>query len=230
MIPKILHQVWVGDNPIPPVLLNFRRHWIDLHPNWQHVLWKNADIPDLKIPADLLERVKSLPITCLPNIVRLFAVFQYGGVYSDLDVDPIRNIDFLLETPGPFAAVEWIGEAYGKPYTSYSNAIYGSPRRHPFIQFQIDHIPMALDYPTPWGPPLLTIGVEAMVNSNIPINLLGKECFCPYVWGEGPFPTSNFPNSYGVHHWALSWGKDARVEKIAECNSIPPQKSDSAAV
>ena len=40
-IPKIIHQIWVGDNPIPDYCKEFHLKMKQLHPDWEVNLWGN---------------------------------------------------------------------------------------------------------------------------------------------------------------------------------------------
>ena len=40
-IPKIIHQLWVGDSPIPEHCKQFVEEMKKLHPFWEHHLWGN---------------------------------------------------------------------------------------------------------------------------------------------------------------------------------------------
>ena len=46
MIPKIIHQIWVGDQSKRPD--DLIQTWIDLNPTWKHCLWTEDNIPQLK--------------------------------------------------------------------------------------------------------------------------------------------------------------------------------------
>ena len=43
MIPKIIHQFWVGPKPPP---MNLIQTWRDAHPDWVHMLWTNDMLHD----------------------------------------------------------------------------------------------------------------------------------------------------------------------------------------
>jgi len=65
------------------------------------------------------------------DIARLEILEQYGGVYIDVDFEPIRAIDPLLEGVECFMAWEIQGMVA-------NNAIIGARPRHPFIGRLID--------------------------------------------------------------------------------------------
>ena len=47
MIPKLLHQIWVGGQPIPKNLLFFQKSWVTYHPHWHIKLWSEENIETL---------------------------------------------------------------------------------------------------------------------------------------------------------------------------------------
>ena len=86
MIPKLLHQIWLGPREIPQHFVDWRNNFYKLHPDWDYRLWTDADVETL--PNEVKSIVNSL--TCFAsksNIVRLYAVWRYGGVYADMDID-----------------------------------------------------------------------------------------------------------------------------------------------
>lgn len=200
MIPKILHQVWLGPDPIPSPFFRFREQWRSVHPEWQYKLWTDRDVSDLQCQP-LLSRVAAA--SSRSNIVRLEALYQFGGTYSDLDVEWLRNSDALLEYPG-FAALE--------APDRYGNAVFGAVRASPWIGWQLNQLQHYLHLPAPWGPTLLSRACRAEPEH---VTAVPSFFFYPYTWNEGPFPGWMFPASYAVHHWAMSWSKSNRVERFS---------------
>ena len=44
MIPRTLHQVWLGPDPIPARYMGFLDGWRRLHPGWSYQLWTDGDL------------------------------------------------------------------------------------------------------------------------------------------------------------------------------------------
>lgn len=93
MIPKIIHQVWPGDDPAPTDLtVRIRR----LHPDWKYYLWRPPHIPTLE--NEILFR--KTDIYCLKsNIVRFEMLLKYGGFYADMDWICCKPFDPMLTEP-----------------------------------------------------------------------------------------------------------------------------------
>jgi hypothetical protein len=91
-IPKIIHQVWIGDAPPPAGLMET---WRQKNPSWEYRLssnmtgWENQEvidaIPELHGKAD---------------VMRYELLWRDGGVFIDADSECVRPLDdFLLEHP-----------------------------------------------------------------------------------------------------------------------------------
>ena len=46
MIPKVIHQIWLGDQDRRPTPLI--QTWKDMNPEWEHKLWTKENLPHLK--------------------------------------------------------------------------------------------------------------------------------------------------------------------------------------
>jgi mannosyltransferase OCH1-like enzyme len=94
-IPKIIHQTW-KNNKIPTKWKKSQKMWKKLHPDWKYILWTNKMIrkyikknyPDFLSIHDNYK----YPIQ-RADMIRYFILKDFGGIYSDLDLYPIVNIE-----------------------------------------------------------------------------------------------------------------------------------------
>ena len=95
MIPKIIHQTWV-DNNIPDKWKISSMMWQKHHPDWQYILWTDKMIRDyikLGYP-QFLKRFDSYKYNIQRiDMIRYFILKDFGGIYCDLDLYPIQNIE-----------------------------------------------------------------------------------------------------------------------------------------
>lgn len=100
-IPKIIHQTW-KDNDIPDKWKKSQSEWIRLHPDWLYILWTDEDIRNhiSRYHPEFLELHDSYeyPIQ-RADMIRYFVLYDYGGVYCDLDMYPLRNIENMIKSP-----------------------------------------------------------------------------------------------------------------------------------
>ena len=45
-IPKKIHQIWIGNAPIPDHCAAFGKEMQEMHPDWEYKLWRHEDIFD----------------------------------------------------------------------------------------------------------------------------------------------------------------------------------------
>jgi len=98
MIPKIIHQVWIGDE-IPEdyqeSIESVKKHFSE----WEYKLWLNDEnrqfIKDnFKWFLDSYDKYEK--DINRADAVRYFQLYKYGGMYVDMDIDVYENFDHLL--------------------------------------------------------------------------------------------------------------------------------------
>ena len=123
MIPRIFHQIWLGPDPFPEEYVELRETWRRNHPDWEHRLWTEADLPDD------LERREAYDLLRQPaeraDIFRLELLHRWGGVYVDADFECLKPIDPLLGGVSCFLGLLDSGRV--------SNAIIGTVPNHPLL-------------------------------------------------------------------------------------------------
>ena len=99
-IPKIIHQTW-KDNNIPEKWKLSQTMWQKYHPDWQYILWTDKMIRDyikLGYP-QFLKRFDSYKYNIQRvDMIRYFILKDFGGIYSDLDLYPVTNIENYFTT------------------------------------------------------------------------------------------------------------------------------------
>jgi mannosyltransferase OCH1-like enzyme len=121
VIPKVFHQIWLGQQPFP--YTDELKTWRNHHPDWEHHLWGEADLPvDLKLKeaANLLRQPAERA-----DILRLELLHRHGGVYVDVDFECLKAIDPLLEGVTCFLGLLDSGRV--------SNAVIGCAPGHPLL-------------------------------------------------------------------------------------------------
>lgn len=192
-IPKILHQVWLGENPMPEKYIEWRDHWRQLHPDWEYVLHTDDTIKNI-LPEELYEYMeKCKKYSSKSNIVRLYVINKYGGIYCDTDFEWNKNIDVFLNNE--FVVAKQHGSLY-------CNAFFGSVSNNPIIKYQLDLLVNFIKKSPPWGPDLMTLAVKKYIDE---VTILPTKYIYPYMWFETYKPGTKFPEAYIIHHWSKSW-------------------------
>jgi inositol phosphorylceramide mannosyltransferase catalytic subunit len=200
-IPRILHQLWLGPDPMPAEFQEFRTTWRRLHPGWEFKLWTDATLPPLENQwaFDLARSAAAKS-----NIARYEIVRRFGGVYVDTDFECRRSLETLLRGVECFAAWERKGSA--------NNAIFGAVPNHPFLQDlvsslerRVRRLPHADPEVTQSGPVFFT----QVLRRHPQVTVFPARLFYPYQWHERWRRYDEFPDAYAVHHWSLTWRRAA---------------------
>lgn len=102
LIPKIIHQVWYNRyHDIPKAYSSFSRQMEQLNPGWQYILWTREKALETFGDA-LFQEWDSLNLShpsspvVISERIRLLALQEFGGIYADIDAQPIQSFDKLL--------------------------------------------------------------------------------------------------------------------------------------
>ncbi len=151
-IPRVVHLIWIGPRPFPPLSVENIRTWIAKNPDWKVKFWTDRDRPP---PCNGMEvyRIDAFPFQFLKkffeesqnygeksDILRFEILYQEGGLYIDHDANCLTSFDSIhrgfdfycgLETPHPPLAGRNITAGIG---------LLGSRPGHPVIKSVIDLI------------------------------------------------------------------------------------------
>ena len=96
MIPKIIHYCWFGNNKKPENVIQFINNWKEKLPNFKIMEWneKNFDVNMLKYTK---EAYKNKKYAFVSDVARIEALYEYGGVYLDTDIEIKKDFSHLLE-------------------------------------------------------------------------------------------------------------------------------------
>ncbi len=197
-IPRTIHRVWLGEEPMPDEYRRFGETFARHHPSWEYRLWTEKDIPALDIGED--ERTRSRSHSEMSDLVRYEVLARFGGVYVDTDVECRRALTPLLRGIDAFAALEQPGRV--------GTAILGSVPGHPAFARAAEQARRTLglgkNSADATGPYFLSLILE----HELDVTIFGAHLFYPYGWGESERRHGEFPDAYAVHHWAHSWQID----------------------
>ena len=98
MIPKVIHYCWLSGDPIPEKLQRCMDSWKKFLPDYEFVLW-DLERFDIKTSQWVKEAFEARKYAFAADYIRLYAVYNYGGIYMDMDVEVVRPFDDLLASP-----------------------------------------------------------------------------------------------------------------------------------
>jgi hypothetical protein len=145
MIPKIIHQTWQNKN-IPYQIYNKR--WVDswkkCNPDWEYRFWTDEDLRNLiKDKYNwFLPIFDAYPFNiCRVDAARYFILYEYGGLYADLDFECLKSFDPLLSNEAVFGRqFENLSKALPANFL-IPNALMMSIPRHELWEIVFDKLP-----------------------------------------------------------------------------------------
>lgn len=195
MIPKIIHQVWIGDR-VPQRFQNFSKTIRMINPEFRYILWTRANVRDVMLNINAVEPAANSAAS-LSNGIRILALRKFGGVYLDMDIECLKPISTLVDGATAFAAVQDNKDGVDR----LCNAVFGSSPYHPWLMHQAidgkvyDLINSTADY-----------GVDLM--SEAPrdeLTVIPTHLVYPWLWTDPPEKRVPHKESILVHHWDGSW-------------------------
>lgn len=204
MIPRVLHQIWIGPDPIPEQYKSYPKTWQDLHPGWEYRLWTEDNLPVMR-NRSLFDRAEDL--VPAPNVqqfradvLRYEVLWSFGGVYVDIDFECLSNIEHLIEDVEVFAAWEAQGQWV-------NNAIMGAEPGLSFIDRIITGLEASAEHHKGQRPNIST-GPQYLtkLHRRYPgaLTVLPQHLFYPYSYADVGTPREHgtWPDAVAVHHWA----------------------------
>ena len=219
MIPKIIHQVWLG-GPMPDELVEMRQSLIDAHPGWEFRLWGDDDFGWLR-NQDLFDQAETIAPGSegqfRSDVARYEILARYGGVYVDCDIEavPGRSLDELLDLAARLRADAGPIEAFAGYECDrwVNNAVIGSVAGGLFVEACVQALPARVELAKGkgWrpnrisGPHLVT-----PIARRLGVTLFAAEVFYPYRFDELHRGGDAVPAGTVLrHHW---WNQRTRQE------------------
>ena len=136
MIPKIIHQLWIGTKP-PPT--KFMDTWRDKNSDFEYIRWNEEEISKRNLKLECTERINEMEeINGKADIIRWEILYEYGGVFLDADSICIEKVDDILLSCKCFAG--WEHEKL-RPGLIATGTM-GFPPKHPLVKEAIEWIKM----------------------------------------------------------------------------------------
>lgn len=221
LIPKIIHQIWIGPKPLDSRLKAMTESWIQKHPKWKYKLWINSDLENFE-----LENIRAFESSqnwgSKADIFRYEILKKYGGVYVDIDFECLKALDEIHHK------CDFYCSRVSKNDLMIANGLIGCCPNHPIINScikkisELDNLKKQSndDVFKQTGPHMFTAKVlEFFLDHNMSEE---KLLIFPYIY-YFPFPADKrsffwnnqftdkqikkylSPKSYAVHYWATSW-------------------------
>lgn len=194
LIPRVIHRVWLGPNPIPALLERYADTWRLHHPTWEMRLWRDDTLPPLACHAHY-DNERNWKARY--DMVRLEIVRQFGGVIIDMDMEALRPLDPLVRGVGAFVGRYGQGRKVGIP-------ILGAVQHHPFLEYAITQLDTSVGAKSS---PRAGNGFISRLIAERPdgVTIFPWETFYSPLTLLAPESPDDFPEIYAVHHHLESY-------------------------
>jgi hypothetical protein len=197
VIPRVLHHIWFGPKDVPE---DWRSVWRQMHPGWEHRLWREADMAGLLVNRVQLDYFLERGVWHgAADIARVAILRSHGGVYVDIDSKPSRSFDGApFMDSAFFAAYEPTPSIPGR----IANGTIGAVAGHPILDTYAELVSKMTDLSEPWDTTGGT-GLTAAV-------LVHRQCCQPLILPARTFYATDSrgrvvqgsETSYSSHFWA----------------------------
>lgn len=137
-IPKVVHFTWFSNDPYPPVVENCMATWKEKLPDYEFIHWNMDRLAEIdnKFLRQALEKRKW---AFAADMTRVYALYTYGGIYLDTDVEVYKSFDPLLSNEA-FIGRETSYHLDGRRTSRYlTSHCMGGIQGHPFFKACLDY-------------------------------------------------------------------------------------------
>lgn len=96
-IPKVIHYCWFGGKEKPEIVKSCLDTWKIQLPDYEIREWNEENFDVLKSCKYVKEAFSAKKWAFVSDYVRLYALYNYGGIYFDTDLEVLRNLDKFLK-------------------------------------------------------------------------------------------------------------------------------------
>ena len=232
MIPKIIHYCWFGRSNLPSLATKCISSWKKYLPDYKLKLW-NEDTFDISSVPFVKEAYESKKYAFVSDYVRLHALYHFGGIYMDTDVEVLRCLDDFLMLPG-FSGFEndrevstgiIACEKYN--YWVKEQLVYYLNRKFILSNGRLDMTPNVVIISNIMEQNGFKLENGYQVYENC-MHFFPKDYFCPKT-STGLINLTN--NTFCIHHFSGSWEPiSAKIVKYFYRNILGPKLTNNLVI
>lgn len=204
MIPKIIHFCWLSKDSYPKLINDCINSWKKNLPDYEFILWDTNRI-NINSNIWLKQAFENKKYAFAADYIRFYALYHYGGIYLDADVEVLRSFNDLLYRR------EFIGEEASGDIEA---AIVGAEKNLPWIKQCLayyDNRPFIKNDGSLDMKPVPII-VKKVLENYKDVQVLPYQYFSPKNYYIQKIQVS--PKTYCIHHFDGKWVKKGVKYKI----------------
>lgn len=203
MIPKIIHFCWLSGEPFPPLVNHCIQSWKQILYDYEFILWDASRI-NLNSSIWLKQSYEAKKYAFAADYIRFYALYYYGGIYLDADVEVLKSFNPLLQQK------QFVGEEAGGIIEA---AVIGVEKGLAWIKECLDYYQdrpfVKVDGSYDMKPVPILVS-KVLSNKNIEIKPF--YFFSPKDYNIGKICVNE--NTYTIHHFDGKWLKKGHVYNL----------------
>jgi mannosyltransferase OCH1-like enzyme len=209
-IPKIIHYCWLSGEPYPELVQRCMQSWKEKLPDYEFMLW-DMNRFDIHSVSWVEQACAVKKWAFAADYIRLYALYNYGGIYLDSDVEVLKPFDDLLDRPYFFGREHTPDRIENQD--SIEAATFGAEKGLPFLKKVMEYYERH-DFGDDDGymdtTTLPTILARKMKGENLEI--LPMDFFSPKNTRTLELQITG--NTYSIHHFNGSWHSKAQQKHV----------------
>lgn len=134
MIPKIIHYSWFSGDPYPQWISDCIDTWKEKLDGYEFVLWDMERLRE--IDSDFVrEAISARKWAFAADYTRLYAVYHYGGIWLDSDVEMFKSLSPVLDCDMFIGRESWPEDGH----VYLTSHCFGAVAGHPFVKECLDY-------------------------------------------------------------------------------------------
>ena len=202
MIPKIIHLCWLSGDKYPAKIAKCIASWKKHLPDYEIMLWDTKRF-DLNTSNWVKQAFEAKKYAFAADYIRFYALYHYGGIYLDSDVEVLKSFNPLLDLP------YFVGAEKGLPWIRKCLDYYNDRN---FIKddgsYDIRKLPEIMVEQITQVQPVHNLSLEESENIRKfdfakEVLVMHDKYFSPKVFDSREVEIT--PYTYAIHHYQNSW-------------------------
>lgn len=220
MIPKRINYIWLGGGEKSNFTNICIGTWYEHLPDYEIVEWNesNLDINTLCQKNRFLAECRKRKLWAfMADYLRLYVLYQFGGIYMDTDVQVIKTFDDLLDNK-VFIGYEYFSKDKDDAVT-HGTGIIGAEPQNPIIKKCLDFYEFEIWHTDVYFIP--TIFTRVFNESNpTDYKIFPVDYFAPYDYRK-PFNRNCITTDTHTIHWfSASWHENKNIGLFLQTKHI----------
>lgn len=228
MIPKIIHYCWISGDPFPEKIQKCVDSWKKHLPDYEIIVWDYEKVHKLNVRW-CEEAMACKKYAFVADYIRFYALYNYGGIYLDSDVEVLKPFDNLLQlkyfvgnesSPGGWEAAT-IGAEKGVKWIKDCLKFYrGKHFINMFGEYRIQVLPEIMNGILTKKYTIKNCSyIDDFTYSDISICKFPVSWFSPKKYDTLEIQITE--ETYSIHHFAASWkNQDREVKTLTTTQSF----------